>query len=154
MCIRDSTKPSVTKLKRPMDLVLSSLRALNADTDGVGPLRHLGLMGQVPFQWAMPDGYPDSASAWSGSLLARWNFAVALATGGIGNTKVDLDGIARAARAEAAGAQVDSFSVLLLGRHMAAPARIEILRLVTETPGQPLQKIAASLLVSPEFQWR
>src|SRR5438067_713851 len=35
------------KMKRPFDFVVSALRALNADTDGAGPLQHLAWMGQL-----------------------------------------------------------------------------------------------------------
>src|SRR5207244_2244469 len=69
------------KMKRPFDFVISALRALNADTDGTGPLQHLAWMGQLPYHWAMPNGYPDRVSAWSSSLLARWNFAASLVAG-------------------------------------------------------------------------
>src|SRR5205823_6091672 len=62
------------KLKRPFDFAVSALRAMNADTDGRGVLPYLRLMGQTPFQWAMPNGYPDHAEAWLPSLLGRWNF--------------------------------------------------------------------------------
>src|SRR5262249_49371997 len=49
---------SARKLKRPFDFVISALRALNADTNGRGALPYLRLMGQTPYQWAMPNGYP------------------------------------------------------------------------------------------------
>ena len=35
----------------------------------------IGTMGQLPFKWTMPDGYPDRVEAWTPSLFARWNFA-------------------------------------------------------------------------------
>src|SRR5207248_8654521 len=104
------------KMKRPFDIVISALRALNADTDGAGPLRHLALMGQLPFHWAMPNGYPDRASAWATSMLARWNFATALVAGGIKGTTVDLRGLARAAKISSPAQAVDTLATLLLGR--------------------------------------
>src|SRR5207253_4536533 len=88
------------KLKRPFDFAVSALRALNADTDGRGVLPYLRLMGQAPFQWAMPNGYPDRADAWLPSLLGRWNFALAFAAGQIPGTRADLRELARAARAD------------------------------------------------------
>ena len=44
-------------------------------------------MGQGIFQYPTPDGYPDKASPWLGTLLWRWNFAFSLAT----NTVPDGD---------------------------------------------------------------
>ena len=42
-------------------------------------LRASELAGHLPFAWAPPNGYPDSAGYWSGYLLPRWNIgAVAL----------------------------------------------------------------------------
>jgi uncharacterized protein (DUF1800 family) len=74
-------------IKRPLDLVASSLRAVGADTDGGTALRqHLTAMGQAAHSWPMPDGYPMRTAAWTGSMLPRWNFAVALAEGNIRGT--------------------------------------------------------------------
>ena len=66
------------KIKRPFGYVVSALRALGADTDGRldGPLSR---MGQSPFDYPTPDGYPDEATPWLGTLLWRWNFAYELA---------------------------------------------------------------------------
>lgn len=75
-------------LKRPMDFLVSSLRATGAESDASRPLQaHLEAMGQPLYQWPMPDGYPTDTSAWSGSLLARWNFAMEFAQGGIQGTQ-------------------------------------------------------------------
>ena len=76
------------KLKRPYSYFVSTLRVL-----GIQPLRQaqdrptvdtqfgrwLQQMGQVPFSWPAPNGYPDVSAAWSNNLLPRWNFALALA---------------------------------------------------------------------------
>ncbi len=49
-------------------------------------------MGQPLFLYQAPTGFPDRASSWinSGTLLARMNFALALATNRIRGTQVDL----------------------------------------------------------------
>ncbi len=39
---------------------------------------YLKRMGHAPFNYPTPEGYPDQASPWMGTLLWRWNFAVAL----------------------------------------------------------------------------
>lgn len=130
--------------KRPFDFVASALRATAADTDcGAAVQEHLGKMGQTLYAWPMPDGYPDRASAWTGSLLARWNFALALAHDKIGGTSVDLDDLVN--RSGAASADV-GLAAVLLSR--------------TKTPPEPIlqarsnNEVAALCLASPDFQMR
>lgn len=84
-------------LKRPLDYAVSALRALDADTDGGPALQaHLEKMGQPLFGWPMPDGFPERASAWTGALLPRWNFALALAGGQIADTTIDWQALRQA----------------------------------------------------------
>lgn len=79
-------------LKRPFDFTVSALRATNALTDGSqGVQEHLTRMGQPLYEWPMPDGYPEKTQAWTGSLLARWNFANALTSGGVAATQIDQE---------------------------------------------------------------
>jgi len=80
-----------TKFKRPFDFVASALRSTDADTD-VAPavLEFLMRMGHAPFNYPTPDGYPEEASPWMGTLLWRWNFAVALGSNQIKGTSVNL----------------------------------------------------------------
>lgn len=70
------------KFNRPIDQFVWVLRTLGArivpqfDRQGVRQIARLvrGL-GQVPFGWPAPNGYPDVEVAWrnASSLLARWN---------------------------------------------------------------------------------
>ncbi len=76
-------------LRRPADLLVASLRATGAETDGGAALRgHLRAMGQPPYEWPMPDGYPVGGREWGSGMLARWTFAHALAHGRIEGTSV------------------------------------------------------------------
>ncbi len=84
-------------LKRPLDYAAGALRALNADTDGGPGLQtHLEQMGQPLFAWPMPDGFPDRTTAWTGALIPRWNFALALSGGRIADTTIDWQALRRA----------------------------------------------------------
>lgn len=77
--------------KMPFEFVASALRALHVSTNAGSPInRHLEAMGQPSYEWPMPDGYPYETEAWTGSLLARWNFAAELVRGQIGGTHLDL----------------------------------------------------------------
>jgi uncharacterized protein (DUF1800 family) len=85
------------KFKRPFQYIVSSLRALGADTHAHQPLtEYLQRMGQGPFQYPTPDGYPDRTAAWVGTLLWRWNFAFALAANRVPTVNVALDQLANA----------------------------------------------------------
>jgi uncharacterized protein (DUF1800 family) len=117
-------------IKRPFDYIVSAIRAFGFDTDGGANVQqHLEAMGQPLYQWPMPDGYPDQTEAWKGSLLARWNFALALAHG------------------QVKGCQMPQAAVLNLGRRAGALVG-------SDAPSQTVQESIALALCSPEFQWR
>lgn len=81
------------KIKTPFELLASSLRVLDADTNGSNALvLLLRSMGEPLYGYQAPTGYPDTAEDWvnTGALLQRLNFAVALASNRIPQTKVDL----------------------------------------------------------------
>ena len=68
------------------------MRALNAETDADAAVPGwIARMGQPLFGRITPDGYPDRAEQWlsAGAMLARFNFANALATNGIKGTRID-----------------------------------------------------------------
>ncbi|HEV2394972.1 MAG TPA: DUF1800 domain-containing protein [Verrucomicrobiae bacterium] len=78
--------------KRPFHFVVSALRATSAQTDGgMSIIDFLSRMGQAPFSYPTPDGYPQQAAPWMGTLLWRWNFAVALSRNRIQGTRIHLD---------------------------------------------------------------
>jgi uncharacterized protein (DUF1800 family) len=71
-----------SKIKSPLEMVASSLRNLDADVDFTfGINSQLKDLGQPLYRKAEPTGYPNSSQEWlnSAGLLARMNFAVALA---------------------------------------------------------------------------
>lgn len=126
--------------KRPVDFVVSALRAVDADTEALNPVQaHLEAMGQPLFEWPMPDGYPDGAAPWAGSLLARWNFAFALAEGRLGDTRVRVKDLT--SRMSPQGPE--GWANLVL------PGRT-----VPPIPNETDPMMMALALASPEFQWR
>jgi uncharacterized protein (DUF1800 family) len=81
------------KIKTPFELAISSIRALGAETNGSpAMLAMLRKLGEAPYGYQAPTGYPDRAEDWvnTGALLERLNFAVAVASNQIPGTKVDL----------------------------------------------------------------
>ena len=64
------------KMKRPLDFLASTLRLTNATLTGQSQqlTQHVKLLGQIPFDWQFPNGFPDVASFWattSGLLAAE-----------------------------------------------------------------------------------
>ncbi len=78
-----------SKLKRPFHFVVSTLRTTDARSDAGAALQdYLLRMGHAPFEYPTPDGYPDEATPWLGTLLWRWGFAAALTANEIAGTRV------------------------------------------------------------------
>lgn len=83
------------KIKSPFELAVSSIRTLGAETNASPALlAMLNKLGEVPYGYQAPTGYPDTAEDWvnTGALLERLNFAVAIASNRIPGTCVDLTG--------------------------------------------------------------
>jgi uncharacterized protein (DUF1800 family) len=62
------------KQRRPFEAMAAAMRVLGVDwTLRVGQdksndfMWHMGFTGHTPYEWPAPNGYPDSAPAWSGS---------------------------------------------------------------------------------------
>ncbi len=128
---------STAILKRPLDFMVSALRATDADTDGGVDLQnHLEKMGQPLFQWPMPDGFPVKVSSWTGALLARWNFAYSLANDRLhGTNPKKLSG--------------DAFEAVF-SRHQAGEDGV----MRDVLAGKTAEAAMALCIASPEFQWR
>jgi uncharacterized protein (DUF1800 family) len=85
------------KFKRPFHFIVSALRATNAETDAErGVMSYLERMGQAPFRYPTPDGYPARASHWHATLLWRWKFALALASNRIPGTRIAREHLQKA----------------------------------------------------------
>jgi len=143
------------KLKRPIEFVISAIRQTRAKTDFNRVIYgFLESMGQPPFGWDSPNGFPDTAQAWIGasSLIARWNFALALAFDAIEGTSVDWRALARSANS--LEEILESLSKRLLLIPMPEPAHTIILEyLRTMDSDLALPSAGAIILASPYFQY-
>lgn len=73
-----------SKVKSPLELVVSAARILRADLQPSAPLYDaLSDMGQPLYNYQAPTGFPDRADAWinSGTVLRRMNFGLEAARG-------------------------------------------------------------------------
>jgi len=91
------------KIKSPFEVAVSSIRVLGGDTDA-GPafMAMLRKLGEVPYGYQAPTGYPDTAADWvnTGALLERLNFAVAIASNRIPGSRVDVASFSAAKRGD------------------------------------------------------
>ena len=81
------------KIKTPFELAVSSIRAVGGNTNaGPAMVAMLNKLGEVPYGYQAPTGYPDTAEDWvnTGALLERLNFAIAVASNRIPGTRLDL----------------------------------------------------------------
>jgi len=81
------------KVRSPFEYVAAAMRATLTETDGDRPvLDFINRMGQPLFGRITPDGYSDRAEQWlsSGAMVARLNFAAALATNRMRGTTLDF----------------------------------------------------------------
>ena len=120
------------KIKTPFELLVSSLRALDADVNASPAL--IGLlqkMGEPLYGYQAPTGYPDTAEDWvnTGALLERMNFAVALASNRIPQTRVNLAKFEANSKAEILNKTVAD----VLGGEISAATRATLLK-QTEQP--------------------
>jgi len=86
------------KFKRPFNFLVSALRATGA-TVGPNPeswhledqplCDYLLRMGDAPFQYPSPDGYPQVMIPWLGTLLWRWDFALKLSQNHLPGIRID-----------------------------------------------------------------
>ncbi|MCA9444213.1 MAG: DUF1800 domain-containing protein, partial [Candidatus Omnitrophica bacterium] len=126
------------KLKRPFRYIVSALRATGAKTMAEQSLwDYLVRMGQAPFQFPTPDGYPDAAEPWLGTLFWRWKFAVALCRNGIEGTEIQREELKKACQTE------EGLMAHFLGR---LPNEVEKETFNSSEEGMAL------MLASPAFQ--
>jgi uncharacterized protein (DUF1800 family) len=82
-----------SKVKSPLELVASAVRAVDGDTSGVPALNDwLRKMGEPLYQQQAPTGYKENSAEWlnTGVFLNRINFGVALANNQIPSTTYDI----------------------------------------------------------------
>ncbi len=135
------------KVKTPLELIVSAVRASDAQVDFAIPLAtQIAQLGEPLYRKIEPTGYSSANSEWvnSAALLARMNFALALTDNRVPGSKVDAikfaDNPAAVAR-----------QVLF---HEASPQTLDSIKkaLAQREPTPAL--VAGLVLGSPDFQRR
>jgi uncharacterized protein (DUF1800 family) len=87
-----STGAYRSKMKSPLEMVASAVRAVNGDVDFAFPLvNQVAQLGEPLYRKQEPTGYSNSSEEWvnTAGLLARMNFALQLANNKVPGVKVD-----------------------------------------------------------------
>ena len=138
----------LAKVKSPLEMVVSALRASGAEvTDPLMLVQRIADLGEPLYGMVEPSGYPNTAEAWlsTANLLGRISFASELMAGKLGGVKVDP-------------ARFEGKDQLAIARELLDAEPSAAVRDAMETGFEgkdpaPLS-IAAVVLGSPDFQKR
>ena len=161
------------KLRRPLDFFVGALRATGTRIHEWWVLDEmLTELGQIPYGWHPPDGYPDVAPAWisTSGLLARWNVAMRLTHGvysdaGEWGYGMRTELRERIGEPRTVGDLVDAVASQVFGAPLLGQDRDFFVRYAADggdaaTPvdalllGRKLGSLYGLMLASPQFQWR
>jgi uncharacterized protein (DUF1800 family) len=131
-----SPKHYRNKVKSPLDLVASTIRATGASTDGAGPLiQAVARMGAPLYMCQPPTGYDENSAEWlsSATLLERMNFAVSLVGARVNGTRVDVFRIAPQGAANDPNRVIDQLLAALIHSDVSPETRENLTRVMSET---------------------
>jgi len=114
------------KVKSPFEVVVSTLRALDAAPDATPRTAQLvARLGQPIFGHQAPNGWPETSEPWmnTGAILNRINFGMAAAASRIPGASLNRWPDAATLRTASRGAQVDGVVASLLGGHVSPQTR-------------------------------
>ncbi len=158
------------RFRRPLHQFVAVVRALGADlrvttsTQDIGVLGGLALsLGQVPFNWPAPNGYPDAEGAWltTGGLLARWNATGAVCSK-LPQIVVDWAALGAGLGGRSPAAVVDGLATSMLHEPITAAQRDAIVAnlfptapaTLTDTQVVAIAPLVATLLhATPDAQY-
>ena len=145
------------KLRRPLHMAIGAARTTNAVfTNFQGFGEELQLLGQVPYSWPAPNGYPDSLGAWGSNLLPRWGFASRLLDGLVPGVSVPDASILELLGGVPANEAAESLNRSLTGGRMSDVDVTELQEFIDAqgplTPAVLRESIALALSL-PSTQW-
>jgi uncharacterized protein (DUF1800 family) len=148
-----------SKIKSPLEMVVSAARALDADTlDAYTLEKNVADMGEPLYSKEAPTGYKDGADSWlsTANVLARIRFADALVNGRVPGVKVDFHRYADKDHAEIArqllGREPSAETVAVIDKGLEAVRLKEGIAYCRDCQDSGL--VASLIISSPEFQRR
>jgi uncharacterized protein (DUF1800 family) len=136
------------KLKSPLEMVVSAVRAVNAGVDDTFALaQRIADLGEPLYGRVEPSGYSNTGEAWANTagILGRINFAAALTSGQVPGVKVNLSRFNFKDAATVAGE--------LLGVPPSPSTLAAIEKGIEDKEATP-SILAALVMGSPDFQRR
>ncbi len=160
------------KIKSPLELAASAIRATGASSDAALPLvQWVGRMGEPLYLCQPPTGYPEDSSRWlsNSTLLERMNFAVALVGDKINGTRIEVSRLIDLEEIRNRDRTIDQLLALIVHSRVSDQTRDQLERVMKETQSklaqarsddltmrknreQLLSGISALILGSREFQ--
>jgi hypothetical protein len=140
------------KLKRPFHFVASALRKRRSRINNVQAFRNrLRAMGNHPYDWIPPNGYPDDANFWGRFIMSRWDSTTSLVAK---DWNIEMD-LTPWIEAETAEDVVDLIDGHFFGGTMTQDERAAVLAYASVSPEHPnRRRLTVGLaLASPTFQW-
>jgi uncharacterized protein (DUF1800 family) len=137
-----------SKIKSPLEMVVSAVRALSANTIDTSTLvQKVADLGEPLYGKLEPTGYSNNGETWlsTAGVLGRMNFSSALISGLIPGVNPDLSRLA--------GRDASAIARQLLGHDMSAQAAATIDQGVQNKNDTPTF-IGSLVLSSPDFQRR
>jgi len=137
-----------SKLKSPLEMVVSAVRALSADAADTLPFaQRIADMGEPLYGKLEPTGYPNTGDSWASAsgILGRINFATALTSGQVPGVKIDVSRFNFKPPAAVASE--------LLGVSPSPETLAAIEKSIQGREATP-SMLVATILGSPEFQKR
>ena len=150
------------KLKRPLHLLISAVRAAQATVTShtnfpASVQTPLVQAGHLPFNWQSPDGYPDSVDYWVGGQLPRWNVGATLMNGssGSGYSGLSINHVPLINGATTPAAIAEQISRSMFNGTMSAADKAAVAGYMGPTnPNATKTREGIGLaLASPSFQW-
>lgn len=143
-----------SKVKTPLEFVVSAVRAVGATPDTTLRLAQVvARLGQPLYLHSAPTGYAETQDDWvnSGALLQRMNVAVGLAAGKLPGVNADVGALLAAGDAASMIATIDQ---RLLGGRMSAQTRAVLMRELADVrdPAAARAYAVGLALGGPEFQ--
>ena len=156
------------KIKSPLELAASAIRATGASTDAASPLiQTVARMGEALYQCQPPTGYSEDSSRWlsNATLLERMNFAVALMANRINGTRVDVSRLVLPEASKDQKRLLDGLLTVLVHSEVSKETRGNLTKVLDDqrakmTPAKfddrrnagVISNLAALILGSREFQ--
>ena len=123
------------KIKSPLELAASAIRATGASTDGAQPIiQAISRMGGALYLCQPPTGYSEDSSRWlsSATLLERMNFAVALIGNRLNGTRVDVSRFVAADAMKSPGRLLEELLAVLIHSDVSKDTRENLARVLDQ----------------------